>query len=234
MAAGRGSRLPELTGDRPKCLLPIGPFPLIWFPLHMLQKHGFQGELSVALILAKSQQHNLFLFTISLRRGYHCCAGTSEIWDPASSRENASKVEARLCLYTVVVGFGYCRIIETYLWQVRTTVYNVHSKPKNFLFYYFRIKADLLVVSCDTITNVDLFPLLNTFRQHDASLSVLFLKGGAEANTVVPGPKNKHKPGLSVIMKLSINFIIRFQWIIRTWFDRNTWGNTAATVSGVD
>lgn len=44
LAGGRGTRLPELTGDRPKCLLPIGPFPLIWYPLQMLQKHGFQGN----------------------------------------------------------------------------------------------------------------------------------------------------------------------------------------------
>lgn len=43
MAAGRGSRLTELTGDRPKCLLPVGPFPLIWYSLQMLEKHGFNG-----------------------------------------------------------------------------------------------------------------------------------------------------------------------------------------------
>lgn len=44
MAAGRGSRLTELAGDRPKCLLPVGPYPVIWYPLQMLEKHGFAGE----------------------------------------------------------------------------------------------------------------------------------------------------------------------------------------------
>lgn len=44
MAAGRGSRLTELAGDRPKCLLPVGPYPVIWYPLHMLEKNGFTGE----------------------------------------------------------------------------------------------------------------------------------------------------------------------------------------------
>lgn len=44
LAGGRGTRMTELIGDRPKCLLPVGPFPLIWYPLHMLQKHGFQGN----------------------------------------------------------------------------------------------------------------------------------------------------------------------------------------------
>lgn len=45
LAAGNGSRMTELSGERPKCLLPIGPLPLIWYPLHMLQKHGFQGNI---------------------------------------------------------------------------------------------------------------------------------------------------------------------------------------------
>lgn len=49
LAAGRGTRLPELTGDRAKCLLPIGPFPMIFYPLQMLQKHGFQEIIVVVL-----------------------------------------------------------------------------------------------------------------------------------------------------------------------------------------
>lgn len=57
----------------------------------------------------------------------------------------------------------------------------------------------MLIVSCDTISNVCLFPLLNMFRQHDASVSALFLKGGAESDTVVPGPKTKHKPERDLI-----------------------------------
>lgn len=43
LAAGNGSRMTELSGERPKCLLPVGPLPLVWYPLHMLQEHGFQG-----------------------------------------------------------------------------------------------------------------------------------------------------------------------------------------------
>lgn len=43
LAGGRGSRFPDLIGDRPKCLLPVGPFPLVWYPLNLLQRHGFQG-----------------------------------------------------------------------------------------------------------------------------------------------------------------------------------------------
>ena len=43
-AGGRGTRCPDIIGDRPKCLLPIGPVPLLWYPLHTLEKHGFQGK----------------------------------------------------------------------------------------------------------------------------------------------------------------------------------------------
>lgn len=43
MAAGRGSRMTDLTHDRPKCLLPICNRPMIWFSLKMLENAGFEG-----------------------------------------------------------------------------------------------------------------------------------------------------------------------------------------------
>lgn len=50
LAGGRGSRYNELTGGtHPKCLLPIGPFPMIFYPLHMLHRHGFQEIIVVVL-----------------------------------------------------------------------------------------------------------------------------------------------------------------------------------------
>lgn len=44
LAAGRGTRLPDVLRNTPKCLLPVGPYPLIWYPLNLLQQHKFQGE----------------------------------------------------------------------------------------------------------------------------------------------------------------------------------------------
>ncbi|BES87561.1 eIF2B-gamma protein [Nesidiocoris tenuis] len=41
MAAGKGSRMTELTARRPKCLLPIGNLPMIYFPLALLERSGF-------------------------------------------------------------------------------------------------------------------------------------------------------------------------------------------------
>ncbi len=43
MAAGRGSRMTDLTHDKPKCLLPIGNRPMIWYSLKMLETAGFEG-----------------------------------------------------------------------------------------------------------------------------------------------------------------------------------------------
>lgn len=43
LAAGEGSRLFPLTDTIPKCLLPIGNKPMIWYPVHYLEQYGFQG-----------------------------------------------------------------------------------------------------------------------------------------------------------------------------------------------
>lgn len=52
-----------------------------------------------------------------------------------------------------------------------------------------------MVVSCDTVTNVDLFTMLDLFRKNDASIVMQLFKGCLEADVVVPGPKAKHKQG---------------------------------------
>jgi len=62
-----------------------------------------------------------------------------------------------------------------------------------------RIKTNIIALSCDVVTNVSLFGLLNVFRQHDAGLATLLLRGGAEGATTVPGPKMKHIPERDLI-----------------------------------
>lgn len=52
-----------------------------------------------------------------------------------------------------------------------------------------------MIVSCDTVTNIDLFKMINKFRQNNASIVTQLFKGGLEADTIVPGPKTKHKQG---------------------------------------
>lgn len=56
LAGGRGTRFQELTGERLKCLLPIGPYPMIFYPLHMLQRHGF---LEIIIIVLESERFDI-------------------------------------------------------------------------------------------------------------------------------------------------------------------------------
>ena len=43
MAAGKGSRLSDLTLTKPKCLLPIANRPLLFYPLKQLENAKFEG-----------------------------------------------------------------------------------------------------------------------------------------------------------------------------------------------
>lgn len=51
LAAGKGSRMTEITAGRPKCLLPIANMPMVWYPLRMLEREGFQGMFSKLIII---------------------------------------------------------------------------------------------------------------------------------------------------------------------------------------
>lgn len=43
MAAGGGSRMTDLTYNTPKAMLPVGNKPLMWYPLNLLERVGFEG-----------------------------------------------------------------------------------------------------------------------------------------------------------------------------------------------
>lgn len=45
LAGGKGSRISEISSNCPKCLLPIGNKPMIYYPLLMLEKAHFHGKL---------------------------------------------------------------------------------------------------------------------------------------------------------------------------------------------
>lgn len=62
-----------------------------------------------------------------------------------------------------------------------------------------RVTADLIVVSGDLITNVDLNNVLNLYRKHDAALATLFFNNGPEEWIELPGPKTKAKPDRDLI-----------------------------------
>lgn len=60
-----------------------------------------------------------------------------------------------------------------------------------------KIKSDVFLISCDVVTNVDFYPVLNMFRKNDASVVSLFINGSSSsadaASITIPGPKTKHK-----------------------------------------
>lgn len=62
-----------------------------------------------------------------------------------------------------------------------------------------RIKADPLIISCDLVTNISLYPLINKFREHDASVVSLLYRSGFEVGYTLPGPKSKQKPERDLI-----------------------------------
>src|SRR6218665_3366167 len=47
MAAGRGSRMTDLTVRTPKALLPIGNRPMVWYSVDMLERAGFSSKYCV-------------------------------------------------------------------------------------------------------------------------------------------------------------------------------------------
>ncbi|KAJ6659513.1 hypothetical protein lerEdw1_018748 [Lerista edwardsae] len=55
-----------------------------------------------------------------------------------------------------------------------------------------KIKTDVLVLSCDLITDVALHEVVDLFRAHDATLSML-MKKAYEPTELVPGQKGKKK-----------------------------------------
>jgi hypothetical protein len=62
LAAGTGKRMPSLTTHFPKPLLPIGGYPMIYYPVSMLERLGFRCEYDffvplIILRIAKAEWH---------------------------------------------------------------------------------------------------------------------------------------------------------------------------------
>ncbi|XP_014099512.2 translation initiation factor eIF2B subunit gamma [Bactrocera oleae] len=153
LAAGRGSRLPEVLTDSPKCLLPIGPYPLLWYPLNMLQQHNFQDVIVVVL------------------------------------ENERSEIQQALERTPLKIKIDFVAIDNDSDFGTADSLRIIHDK----------IKSDFLVLSCDIVSNVSLYPLINKFRQHDAALTALLFKSGFESDVTLPGPKSKHKPERDLI-----------------------------------
>lgn len=128
LAAGSGSRMYPLTEEIPKALLPVGNFPLIWYPIHYLQKYGFDEFIIVVL---KSKE-NIFIQTL-------------KSW----------------CDYKVKFNF--------------VTIPDEEDSGTAGCLKYLKdkIKTDVIIVSCDLITDAPFHRLADIHRTYDATLTAL-------------------------------------------------------------
>ncbi|KAG6446427.1 translation initiation factor eIF-2B subunit gamma [Manduca sexta] len=153
LAAGRGSRMPDVGGSVSKCLLPVGPYPVLWYSLNMLEKIGLQETMVVVLDEDKSSILNA-LEKCPIKIKYELIVIPSEEdWGTVNSLKHISN----------------------------------------------RVTTDLLVVSGDLITNINLNDVLNLHRKYDATLTSLFFNNGPEEWIELPGPKTKAKPDRDLV-----------------------------------
>ena len=59
MAGGKGSRMTDLSNGKPKCLLPVGNFPMIYYPLSLLKKIGCSEVIVITQESARNEVNNL-------------------------------------------------------------------------------------------------------------------------------------------------------------------------------
>ncbi|XP_041658396.1 translation initiation factor eIF-2B subunit gamma [Cheilinus undulatus] len=147
MAAGGGSRMTDLTYNTPKPMLPVGNKPLMWYPLNLLERVGFD---EVIVITTKEVQKMM-------------------------STDLKMKSDVKMKLDVVCIqedgDMGTADALR-------------HIQQK--------IKTDILVVSCDLITDVALHEVVDLFRAHNATLAMLMSKAH-EFTETVPGQKGKKK-----------------------------------------
>ncbi|XP_017771539.1 PREDICTED: translation initiation factor eIF-2B subunit gamma [Nicrophorus vespilloides] len=153
LAAGKGSRMPELTAEKPKCILPIGGKPLVWYPLFKLQQLGFTETI---MIVCESQKQD---------------------------------IQAALDKTNLTIKIDYVSITNS----------DEMGTADSIRLLKDRIKSDLVIASCDLITNADLSKVLSLYRKNNASICSLMFNPGKCETVVVPGPKSKYKPERDLI-----------------------------------
>lgn len=96
LAAGNGNRFPEISEGRPKALLPVGPFPVIFYPLNLLQKHGFSEATIVVLESTKTEiaQKLDKISQLSMKLDYITIPSDSDFGTADTLRFIADKVKA--------------------------------------------------------------------------------------------------------------------------------------------
>ncbi|KAK3767217.1 hypothetical protein RRG08_018087 [Elysia crispata] len=162
MAAGMGSRMTDLNTECPKALLPVGRYPMIWYPIRTLEKSGFSD---IIIITRQSWKDQLASNLTSGKVPINAKLEFSTIPD----QEDIGTADS------------LCQIAD-------------------------RVKTNVLIVSCDLITDGDFLDLMSVHRKNSSCLTVMLsqLPNSLTADTVVPGFKAKQKSNSGE--KISIGF----------------------------
>ncbi|XP_067678308.1 translation initiation factor eIF2B subunit gamma-like [Haliotis asinina] len=149
MAAGSGSRMTDLTTRCPKALLPVGNFPLLWYPVNMLERAGFEEAIIIVL------------------------------------ESFASDAQNALCdVCHVKMRLDFVSIPDN----------DYMGTADSLRFIKDKIKTDVLIVSCDLISDISLHQVANVHRAYDSSLTMLLSPLPEQyAEVAVPGIKSKRK-----------------------------------------
>ncbi|XP_046742908.1 translation initiation factor eIF-2B subunit gamma [Diprion similis] len=154
LAGSKGSRMTELTAGRAKCLLPIGNFPMIFYPLKLLECTGFMEVIVVA---------------------------PEDLKNEIASAIEDMGLRTKIDLVGIPGGddLGTADILRS-----------IHEK-----FY-----TDVVVVSCDLVTCVDLTAIFDSYRTHSASITALLFQVPTVPDKFInPGPRSKVKPEKDLI-----------------------------------
>lgn len=136
----------DLTYNTPKPMLPVGNKPLIWYPLNLLERVGFEEVIVIT---------------------------TREVQKMTLDPKMKLDVKIRL---------DWKFIQEDGDMGTADALRHIHQD----------IKTDILVISCDLITDVALHEVVDLFRAHNATLAMLMSKAH-EFTETVPGQKGKKK-----------------------------------------
>ncbi|XP_062571421.1 translation initiation factor eIF-2B subunit gamma-like [Saccostrea cucullata] len=146
MAAGPGSRMSDLTSKCPKAALLVGNRPMVWYPINILERAGF--EEAIIVVDSDDQPEIQRMLT-------ECCSVKLHLDYVAVSSHDVGTADV-------------LRDIK------------------------HKVKTDLLIISCDLITDISLHNIANLHRTHDASLTMLLSPLPSQYyDAVAPGAKSK-------------------------------------------
>lgn len=151
LAAGEGSKMYPLTEEIPKCLLPVGNYPMIWYVITYLEKYGFDDIIIIVRTSAAKKINQALQALFQLKK-----------FDFAVISDDEEDMGTATSL----------RMIKD------------------------KIKTDVLILSCDMLTDAPLYRIMDLYRTYNSCLTTLLVKRqeiAQDTEQQTKGGKNKTK-----------------------------------------